>query len=84
MHIRTKEWEYFGEWLRFPKFRETRSAFLLYINATYYYLLPKKNMLDGEQQRLRGMLRSKLTPDPTLTGFHPPSPEETKCLPDLK
>lgn len=60
MHIRTKEWEYFGAWLRFPKFRETRSAFLLYINATYYYLLPKKNMLDAEQQRLREMLRSKL------------------------
>ncbi len=26
----------------------------------FRYLLPKKNMLDGEQQRLREMLRSKL------------------------
>lgn len=27
MHIRTKEWEYFGAWLRFPKFRKRDRRF---------------------------------------------------------
>lgn len=61
VHIRTKDWQYFGAWTVFPKYRETGSAFLLYIDPTYYYLLPMRSMSNAEQERLREMLRSRLT-----------------------
>jgi hypothetical protein len=59
-HVRTATSEHFSSWSVFPKFEETRRAFLLYSDAEQYYILPKAGMKPEQQHGLRQMLLSKL------------------------
>ena len=60
VHVRTAATEHFSSWSVFPKFEETRRAFLLYSDANRYYILPKTSMKPEQQQGLRQMFLSKL------------------------
>lgn len=61
VHVRSRYLEYFSAWPVFPKFREIAPAFLLYIDRTQYYIVPKSNLSTDQAERLRQMLQSKLS-----------------------
>jgi hypothetical protein len=52
--------DWFGAWQTFPKFRETRRAFLLYIDPKRYHLLPKACLTQEQQTAFRQILEAKL------------------------
>jgi YcxB-like protein len=52
--------EYFSAWTSFKKFRETRRAFLLYMNATQYYIHPKRCLTPERQTMLREFLQARI------------------------
>ncbi|HXB21820.1 MAG TPA: YcxB family protein [Candidatus Solibacter sp.] len=56
----TSRAEFFMAWTRFREFQETGGAFLLYRDASNYYLLPKSGISPEQRDQLRRILREKL------------------------
>lgn len=60
--------ELFVAWSVFRKFRETRRAFLLFVNPTMYYLYPKRHLPSDKQNRLRSLLKARVAADSEVAG----------------
>jgi hypothetical protein len=58
MKTTTAEW--FSAWQTFNKFRETRRAFLLYIDPNQYHLLPKSCITSDQKAQIRQALEKNL------------------------
>lgn len=60
VHIRTSKVEFFSAWDNFRKAHESMRCFLLYIDSSQYYILPKSCMSAEQKDMARELLRAKL------------------------
>lgn len=61
MHYKTAKVDFFHSWAGFKKFREAERCFLLYINSSEYYTIPKSCIPAEEQPLVRELFRARLT-----------------------
>ncbi len=60
VHIKTPKLDFFSAWTNFRKAREATRCFLLYINSSMYYILPKRCLPTEQQAAIRQLLQAKL------------------------
>jgi hypothetical protein len=60
VHIKTATLDFFSAWGNFRKTREAMRCFLLYVNSSVYYVLPKRCVPADLRTPMRDLLRSKL------------------------
>jgi hypothetical protein len=60
IHFTTDSAQFFLAWKVLRKFCEIKRAFLVYTNATEYYLLAKRDITDDQQHELRKILEKNL------------------------
>jgi hypothetical protein len=60
LHVKTATLEFFSAWANFRKTREVMRCFLLYLNSSVYYVLPKHCVPADLRTPVRDLLRSKL------------------------
>jgi hypothetical protein len=60
VHIKTAKLDLFSSWANFRKAREATRCFLLYVNSSMYYTLPKHCLSADQRAAMRELLKTKL------------------------